>query len=475
MPGTAVPSPTFGPTGFEAPSEADILAGVQADINSAFGGGVNPALATPQGQLATSLAAIVGSRDEYFVWLTSQLDPAFAEGRQQDALARIYFLTRSRALPTVVTARCSGLPGLVIPVGALARADDGRYYTCQDRGTIAAEGFVDLPFACSETGPIECPEHTLTTIAQALSGWDSIDNEAAGVLGRSEEGRAAFEERRTQAVGKNSMGPLGAVLGEVLDVEGVVDAYAYQNDTGVPATVRGKFINANSLYVCVLGGEDEDVAFAIWKAKMPGCAYTGDTTVTVADPNPLYLSPPPQYEVTFQRPETLSLAMRIVIPNASGPPVNAAELLRAQIISAFAGDVEGTPRARIGSTVYAGRYYAPIAALGTWASTVISLQLATDEPAAEFTGSISGATLTVTSVQNGTLAAGQLLRASGVQDGTVITSLATGTGGTGTYLVAPGQTVLSGAIDAFDLEDQIEVDIDRAPAIASDDILVIFE
>ena len=36
---TSVPPPTFGPKGFIAPSEADILAGVQADINAAFGGG----------------------------------------------------------------------------------------------------------------------------------------------------------------------------------------------------------------------------------------------------------------------------------------------------------------------------------------------------------------------------------------------------------------------------------------------------
>ena len=42
------------------PSEQAILAGVQADINAAFGGGVNPSLQTPQGQLAQSETALIG-------------------------------------------------------------------------------------------------------------------------------------------------------------------------------------------------------------------------------------------------------------------------------------------------------------------------------------------------------------------------------------------------------------------------------
>lgn len=52
---------------------------------------------------------------------------------------------------------------------------------------------------------------------------------------------------------------------------------------------------------------------------------------------------------------------------------------------------------------------------------------------AVFTGTISGTTLTVTAVTNGTIAAGQALFGVGVTAETVITSLGTGTGGVGTY------------------------------------------
>jgi hypothetical protein len=62
---------------------------------------------------------------------------------------------------------------------------------------------------------------------------------------------------------------------------------------------------------------------------------------------------------------------------------------------------------------------------------------------AVFTGSISGTTLTVTAITNGTIAAGQSLFGVGVTSETVITALGTGTGGIGTYTINLSQTVTS--------------------------------
>ena len=56
---TAVPPIVFTPTGLDVPTAAEVLAGVQTDINAAFGGNINPALNTPQGQLASSETAVI--------------------------------------------------------------------------------------------------------------------------------------------------------------------------------------------------------------------------------------------------------------------------------------------------------------------------------------------------------------------------------------------------------------------------------
>ena len=68
---------------------------------------------------------------------------------------------------------------------------------------------------------------------------------------------------------------------------------------------------------------------------------------------------------------------------------------------------------------------------------------------AYFTGSVSGSTLTVTAVTNGTLAVGQMV-CRGDTGATVawISALGTGSGGTGTYMLSESATVTSMAMMA---------------------------
>ena len=121
---TNVPQPTLGPTGFIAPLEADILAGRQADFNAAFGTTLNfvttsgsQTNATPQGQLAASDAAIIGNTNNQFLALANGVDPAYASGRMQDAIGRIYFMERLPDQSTVVECTCIG-SGATVPTNS---------------------------------------------------------------------------------------------------------------------------------------------------------------------------------------------------------------------------------------------------------------------------------------------------------------------------------------------------------------------
>jgi fibronectin-binding autotransporter adhesin len=70
-----------------------------------------------------------------------------------------------------------------------------------------------------------------------------------------------------------------------------------------------------------------------------------------------------------------------------------------------------------------------------------SMTSALQGPPATFTGSISGNTLTVSSVSAGALQTGEILTGAGIAPGTLITALGTGTGGAGTYTVTATATV----------------------------------
>jgi hypothetical protein len=469
---TNVPKPVFGPAGFESPTQAVILAGIMADMVAAFGGNLNTSLSTPQGQLASSQAAIVGNANDTFVYYTNQTNPDFAAGRMQDAIGAIYFLDRLPAQPTVIQALCVGLQGVVLPAGTAQVIDlAGNIYICNETGTIPSTGNITLPFSNQTVGPIDVPESV--SPYRVIPGWDSTDV-SSGIVGNDVESRASFETRRKQSVAKNSVGSLPAVRGEVLSVSGVLDAYVTENTLATDTVIGGVTLAPKSLYVAVTGGNADDIAKAIWLKKAPGCGYNGNTTIVVEDTNSGYNPPFPSYDVSFEIPSALQILFAIRIANSNLVPSNATQLIQQAIIAAFSGN-DGGSRASIGNTIYASRYYAPIALLGSWAQ-IISVLIGSDNtPLVEFTGAIAGGVLTVSAVSTGTLAVGQTISGTNddVANGTRIVSLGSGSGGTGTYNVSISQTVGSEAMLAAVAGDtEVIVDIDQAPALDANNIVV---
>jgi len=211
---TLVPTFTFGPAGFVAPSGPAVLAGVQGDINASFGNTLNYSLTTPQGQLAMSWAAIIDNTYATFQFYAQQMDPAYASGRMQDAIGRIYGMQRQPSIPTQLQVSCNGLAGVVIPFGALIVDGSNNLYQCATTGggTIPAGGSIVLQFNAVVPGPTAVP--ATVSIYQAIPGWDTVGI-VSGIIGQNVEGRSAFETRRQASVAGNSFGAIGSILGAV--------------------------------------------------------------------------------------------------------------------------------------------------------------------------------------------------------------------------------------------------------------------
>lgn len=466
IPGTNVPAVEFSTAGFVAPSGPAILAGIQADINAAFGANLSYTLTTPQGQLAASEAALIVNFNSLFVYYTNQVNPAFASGRMQDAIGNIYFLERLPSIPTVLQVACGGLAGVAIPTGATIQDTAGNTYGCTAGDTIPVAGTITLPFDNLLPGPTAVPAADQISIYQAIPGWDSVAV-VSGVVGINVETRTAFEQRRRDAVAGNSFGAIGSIIGAVARVDGVVDYFGYDNASSSPAVVAGVTVAPNTIYISVAGGTEADVAQAILSKKGPGCGYTGNTTVTAYDSNPLYSSPVP-YEVTFDVPDALPILFKVNIVNGPNVPADATTLIQNAIISAFGGG-DGGPKARIASTILATRYVAPVAALGAWALVSSLFVGSANTPGATFTGAISGTTLTVSGV-TGTVAIGQTITdAAGlIAAGTKITAGAGSTWTVGISQTVPSRTM----IGAVPTQTQVAVKGNQLPTIVAANILV---
>jgi len=467
---TSVPTVTFGPNGFIAPQESAILTGLFADLTAAFGGNLSQQLSSPQGQLASSEAAIIGDCNSQFLLYTNLVDPAYSSGRMQDAIARIYFLTRNPAQSTVIEVTCVGLYNVNIPIGALIQDPNGNIYSCTEAGTIPTGGSITLTFANQTTGPIAVPE--TVSIYQAIPGWDDV-TVVSGVLGNAVETSTQFEIRRQQTVEGNSFGAIGSIIGAVAKVSGVLDYYGYDNATSAPVTVQGQTIAANSIFICVSGGISSAVAQAIFSKKSPGCGYTGNTTITVYDSNPLYSAPIP-YSVTYEIPAALPIIINVILKNSTQVPNTALATIQAAIQSVFAGTTGVRPR--IGSTIYASNFYPVVAAVGSWVKIISILVGSPNNPAATFTASISGTNMTVSAVASGTLALNQVLTdtTGQITPGTTIVSQSSGTtGGTGVYVVSNTLTVSSEQVISVapNLNDLV-VQINQIPAFYAANVIL---
>lgn len=401
---SSVPKIEFSIAGLVIPPETDILAAVQVDIDAAFGGGLNPALETPQGQLATSQAAIIGDKNSEFAYYVNQVDPQYAEGKFQDAIARIYFLTRKVATPTTVIATLTGIAGTIVPALTLAQDTSNNTYVLTGDARIGLSGTVNATFQNVETGPIPCAAETLTQVYQAVPGWDAISNAADGILGSDVESRADFEYRRQNSVAINGLGTLGAIYANVFALSDVLDVYVIDNPTGATVNVGATNypIIEHSVYVAVIGGNDDDVARAIWDKKDLGCDYNGNTTVTVVDESG-YSYPQPTYEVKFNRPTTLPILFDVTIVDDPTLPSNIIQLVKDAIIARFNG-VDGTTRERIGSTIYASRYYGAVSVVAANVALVniligdVTPTLTTVSAGIDQAPSVNAADITVTLV-----------------------------------------------------------------------------
>lgn len=346
------------------PSEQDILVGVQADINAAFGGGVNSGLTTPQGQLAQTETAIIGDKNSEIAYISNQVNPSMASGIWQDAIGYIYFLTRIQAAGTVVSCNCVGAVGTVIPEGAVAKDTSGYLYSSTAEATIPATGIITVQFQNQTTGAIACNIGALSIIYTAVAGWDTVTNPTAGALGNDVESRQAFEARRAASVASNSLNSVQSIYGALAALPDVIDVFVIDNPTSSTLNygITNYPISAHSLCASVAGGTTSEIATAIWDKKPPGCKLIGNTSTSVYD---YYYIPPVSYVIYWLTPTSTPTYFVVQIVNNALLPSNIIELTQNAVVESFNG-LDGLGSAvGIAQTTYSGRYYANINAINT--------------------------------------------------------------------------------------------------------------
>ena len=365
---------TFDPTtGLVAEDTAVIRQRVAQQWKNAFNISaetpeLNTEAETPAGQLIDGQTALIAEKDAEILRMGNNFNPQTATGVAQDALAKIYFLERQVAEPTLVTCQCRGLQGTIIPYGAVVQDVNGNTFYNIVPSTIPASGEVSTVFRCSVYGPIEVGAEAVNKIITVIPGWDSVSNMAAGVTGRDKETQSEFENRRAASVAKNSHGLAESVGGTVGNLRGVVACRVEQNRGDSAITKMGVTIPPHSIYLSVYGGEQQDIGYAIHTKLDAGCGTAGNTSVTITDE-----TNGSEHTYYYEIPTTENFGVRVVMQKTSDTPEDIVSLIKTAIINNFNGD-SGYERAKMGDRIYASRFYADVIAAGAENLTSIEIQ-----------------------------------------------------------------------------------------------------
>lgn len=299
---------SFGllPTGFVAKSQDQI----EESMDEGMRDRVSPTLDLGE---ATRLGELVGitSQELADLWNAAQavnagFSPESATGERLDQLMALIGLTRLAATPSTVNLRLNLDNGTTVLTGAqVSNSQTGEIFeTTEDiTNSSGITADFDVPAQSLDTGRIRASAGLLTVIETPVGGWNSVTNLLDAVLGREDETDTELRSRRLSSLAVEGNQTLEAILANLLGTNGVIEAFILENDTSLDPDANG--IPTKSFESVVDGGDDTEVAQAIFAKKPLAIQAFGSTTVVLNDSQGF------PHVIGFSRPDEVAYFIEI--------------------------------------------------------------------------------------------------------------------------------------------------------------------
>ena len=217
-----------------------------------------------------------------------------------------------------------------MPSGAQAGTQDGTMVFNLPQvifdGSGNATGIIGI---CTTIGPGPNaePAGTVTQFVTPVSGWDTVTNPDAVVMGVAEETDEQLRSRQQASTANTAGTIIEAWYSALANIAGVTYARVYQNVTG---STDGRGIPTNSIAPVVVGGADTDIANCLY-SKFSVARLYGSTTINMFD------ALGTEYPMSFSRPASVPvyMSLNLHVINADAWPDNG-EVLVEDAITAFA-------------------------------------------------------------------------------------------------------------------------------------------
>lgn len=332
-------------TGVIVPDTADILTGVENEFREGFGNDLVTTPDTPQGVLITSETLARDAVVRNNAALANQLNPNIAGGVFLDAICALTALQRIAATRSVALVQLTGVPSTIIPAGSQARTSVGDIFESTGTVILDGSGNGEVSFRSVEYGPVPAAASAINMIVTAVLGWETVTNADGAILGTEEQSDESLRALRRNTLALQGVALPVAITSALYATEGVRSLTFRENIAATTQVIDTITMVAHSIYVCVDGGTDLDVATAILNNKSLGAGYNGGTTVPVVEP-----ASGQTYDVTFDRPTAIPIKARVTIKSGTYlvDPVTA---IVNSILAYANGDLSSEPGFTVGSDI----------------------------------------------------------------------------------------------------------------------------
>lgn len=306
-------------TGVIVPDTSDILTGVAAEYTDAFGADLSTDPETPEGVLINAEA---GTRAEVVrnnAAVANQINPNVSGGMFLKALCALTgFDPPAASFSVVPGVTMTGQPTFNVPIGSQAKTAAGDIFESTAAVTFDAGGNAAVDFQALVAGPVPAEPGSLTNIVTAVLGWETVTNPNAATPGVADLSDDATRTLRNNTLALQGSSLAEAITSAVSAVPGFHSMKFRENIKAVSQVIDGIFLLANSVWACVQGGTDLNVATALLDSKSGGCNWNGSTVVNVTDPSSGQV-----YPVAFDRPVEVPVLVRATVraPAAAINPV----------------------------------------------------------------------------------------------------------------------------------------------------------
>lgn len=301
--------------GVIVPDTSVLLSDIQKRFKELFGENLDVSPTTSQGRLIELF-----TRSEVFTLqaccaLSNMLNLNKANGFVLDDLGALFLISRKPATKTTTTVIMSGVAGTIIPEGTRIKSTDGYVFVNPNRAVIGDNGSVNVLYEAVDAGEIPASPSTLTIILDSVNGLETVNNPANANIGTEQESDAVFRNRIKTSLTLNAVSILSAIKSAIEQVSGVKSSYCYDNFTDVPVVIDSLSVPPHSLLAVVDGGDDTEIAKAIWLKKTIGTGYIAKTAegYTVVEKEVVDENYGTSYTVRFARPVYSDVDVEITV------------------------------------------------------------------------------------------------------------------------------------------------------------------